>query len=1228
MKLVTQEIEKSLSNAYLKQSLKRNQIETFKANLETLLTKINDYESEEHNKNIISDFLKDTYYKGIFDINTSGRADIVINAGKFSTDPVAVIFEAKKPSNTAEMISWRNPNAKALHELLLYYLQERQKNNIYIKHLIITNIYEWYIFDAADFENLFYKNAKLKQLYKDWSKNGLIKNTTDFFYAEVAKPFIENEIAELTATYFDIRNYREIIENGDIADDDKLINLYKVLSPENLLKKEFVNDSNSLNKEFYSELLHIIGLEEQADKGKKIIARKKPENRDEGSLLENAINIIEVKGKLREIENIEQFGASREEQIYSVALELCITWLNRILFLKLLEGQLVKYHNGNQDYKFINSTKISDFDELDELFFEVLAIKVAERSQSVNEKFGFVPYLNSSLFEISHLENKAVQISNLKGRLKMPIYSSTVLKMSDGRKITGTRNTLLYLFDFLDSFDFASESSAKIQEENKSIINASVLGLIFEKINGYKDGSFFTPGFITMYMCRETIRRAVAQKFKERENAEIENYDDVKAFCARHFKVDDILRFNSHIDSLKICDPAVGSGHFLVSALNEIIAIKSDLDILADAGGITLEYSVTVENDELTTIHKSKNTPFEYKMGEDGKPPQALEKVQMTLFREKQKIIENCLFGVDINPKSVLICRLRLWIELLKNAYYKNNTVETRFIASQQPDLQTRFIASQQPDLQTRFIASQQPTVQTRLIASLQSELETLPNIDINIKCGNSLISRYPLDVDIKAALKTVNLRVEDYRMAVMLYRNAQSKELKRLQVEMIEKLKGGFVSVVAANDKRQGKLKHLQDELWSLQNQTFMFPQTNAEKAKWERELKTKAGEIQKLDAELEEVNSNKIYDNAFEWRFEFPEVLDDDGNFVGFDVVIGNPPYGVSLSITEKDYFLNNFYSAISKPKMKGSLDTYSLFIDRGFNILKINSILSFIVPLSITSSESMAALHNLLINNCEEISISTYSNRPKKIFDNADQRVSIITFNKTRTKAQKILTTKVNKRYDDTPAQDTIDELQFVNSIDFVRYGRIPKIGKEIERKILQKLFSSDTYLKDLTNSEGLPVYYRSAGGRYYNIVTNFPTNSSQEKPIFVKGEYQNIIAALLSTNLYFWFLHIFSDNLHIKSYELEIFPIPVNNFSDEKINEIEELYKLYLIDLEKNSIIQKVNYTNISEMRVYYARKSKHLIDQIDLAIKDAYGLTDDEINFIINYDLKFRTDGEE
>ena len=169
-----------------------------------------------------------------------------------------------------------------------------------------------------------------------------------------------------------------------------------------------------------------------------------------------------------------------------------------------------------------------------------------------------------------------------------------------------------------------------------------------------------------MYMCKETIRRAVVQKFNETKGWNCEDFD------ALYNKIEDTKEANAIINSVKICDPAVGSGHFLVSALNEMIAIKHDLKVLVDREGKRLkEYQVDIVNDELIVTDED-GLPFTYN-------PKSKEsqRLQETLFHEKQTIIENCLFGVDINPNSVKICRLRLWIELLKNAYYKTDVTSS-----------------------------------------------------------------------------------------------------------------------------------------------------------------------------------------------------------------------------------------------------------------------------------------------------------------------------------------------------------------------------------------------------------------------------------------------------------------------------------------------------------------------------------------------------------------------
>jgi adenine-specific DNA-methyltransferase len=935
MKLNILTPRKSLNKAFLKIKPNRNDIESFKSNFIKLLNHINETESEEFHKNLVSEFLKDTYYKENYYINTKGRNDLVIHNGKDAKSTVGVIIEAKQPANKMEALRIDNINVKAFQELVLYYLRERiTLKNLEVKYLIATNIYEWFIFDAHLFERLFANNKQLIKKFTAFEEKRLADTRTDFFYKEIAAPFINDVEEEITFAYFDIRDFDKPLRNADKQDDNKLIALYKLLSPEHLLKLPFTNDSNTLDKSFYTELLHLIGLAETKEGGKKLIGRKKESDRDAGSLIESAIIQLDSLDKISRLENAHRFGATDNERLFNVALELSITWINRILFLKLLEAQLVKYNKGDKSFSFLNTGKIKNFDDLNSLFFQVLARKPEERNAHVKKLFANVPYLNSSLFEPTEIEHECFFISQLKD-MKLPVINSTVLKDKTGKKISGALDTLEYIFDFLDAYDFGGDGSEEIQEDNKTLINASVLGLIFEKINGYKDGSFFTPGFITMYMCRETIRRAVVQKFNDVKKWKCQNINQL------YNKIENRQEANQIINSLKICDPAVGSGHFLVSALNEIIAIKNDLKILSDRDGRRLkEYSVEVVSDEMIVTDEDGRI-FEYNPRN-----KESQRIQETLFHEKQTIIENCLFGVDINPNSVKICRLRLWIELLKNAYYK---------------------------------------------VPSYTELETLPNIDINIKCGNSLISRYPLDADIKEALKKSKWNIDSYRLAVMTYRNAENKSQKQEMEKLIDEIKRDFESKVIFYDRRIIRLGNANEDMKTHVQQTPIFELSKKDKSDWENKLKKLTAEIKKLETELEEEKNNKIYENAFEWRFEFPEVINDNGDFVGFDVVIGNPPYGLFNKKQNKKIALTTEQTIIDLLKNTypeatgGVINAARIFYAFSFKISSKNGFQSMIIPYGVLTDTTSANLRKHLFLNHSLIKVEAFPER-----DNTKHRV----------------------------------------------------------------------------------------------------------------------------------------------------------------------------------------------------------------------------------------------
>lgn len=996
-------------------SPKEDYIKTFKKELKTLYDKIaiiNERkvdETEEHLKTDVRDFLiHSVYARDEYAINTKGKIDLAIYLGKDTNANVGVIIEAKRPKNKGEMISAIDVNKKALHEILLYSFREKA-NNPDLKYIIITNVVDWYLININDFENKhIFNNSRLIREFNKIEEEG---KTNPHYYEEV-RNIIPTIDYELPCIHFNLNDYNDL---GDTQKDQKkLINLYKLLSPDFLLKKPLANDSNKLNTKFYNELLHIIGIEPINEGGKIVIKRKaKP---DDGSFLENTINILVTDDVLRKVANTAIYGNTNEDKLYNIALELVLTWTNRVLFLKLLEGQLKSYNKDNPDeHKFLNPDKIKDFDELYKLFHQVLARNYDDRSDTIKKEYNLVPYLNSSLFEITELENIAIKINSLDDNLTIPVFNKTVIK-TDKNKI----NPLKYLLEFLNAYDFGSEKDETIASEK--LINASVLGLIFEKINGYKDGSFYTPGFITQYMCKETIERAVIQKFNEAKGWDCKNLTDL-----HNKEIDNNLKeSNAIIDSVKICDPAVGSGHFLVSALNQMIAIKHELNILvedrtADSWKKLRNVDIQIINDELSIQVDNEN--FKY----NPKDPRG-QIIQKALFEEKQLIIENCLFGVDINPNSVKICRLRLWIELLKNAYYKEITLAN----------------------------SEKIKV-----------LETLPNIDINIKCGNSLISRFTLDADLKEALKKSKLKIEDYKRAVDQYRNAESKEQKRDMETLIAEIKTNFRTEINQNGKELKELQKLKYE-FNVKFDSAQLFETKLTKAE-QKVKKDLTDKIDKIETQLEELKSNKIYENAFEWRFEFPEVLNDQGDFVGFDVVIGNPPYVLSRETFDennRNYFSKNFSLIHEKPNL------YLLFIEKSLHLLCPKAELSFIIPNSITGMESAFKIRERIINNYR---INAIINILGESFENVGVETCIILLS-NKTPSEKVSYININNNLIEKNNFNEIDIIQWKNNRNYL--FDISSSSKDFP--IINKLKSKSIQLSEMYDVKvGLQAYEKGKG-----------------------------------------------------------------------------------------------------------------------------------------------------
>src|SRR5690606_345577 len=237
----------------------------------------------------------------------------------------------------------------------------------------------------------------------------------------------------------------------------------------------------------------------------------------------------------------------------------------------------------------------------------------------------------------------------------------------------------------------------------------------------------------------------------------------------------------------------------------------------------------------------------------------------------------------------------------------------------------------------------------------------------------NSLISRFELDADISQALKKSKWTIDSYRTAVQTYREANNKEEKREMERLIADIKKDFETEISKNDKRLTRLNKIKGELFNLTNQQSLFGMSDAEKKAWEKQVEKLTKDAQKLEAEIEEIKSNKIYENAFEWRFEFPEVLDEEGNFVGFDVVIGNPPYIRQEEFSSSKPYLQSQYETYA-----GTADLFVYFVERGLMIAKTGAQFVYILP-----NKWMRAGYGLnlrkWIKNYEIISIVDFGDLP---------------------------------------------------------------------------------------------------------------------------------------------------------------------------------------------------------------------------------------------------------
>ena len=414
---------------------------------------------------------------------------------------------------------------------------------------------------------------------------------------------------------------------------------------------------------------------------------------------------------------------------------------------------------------------------------------------------------------------------------------------------------------FKDLMDFFSQYNFTIDEndpdDSEVGIDPEMLGHIFENLlEDNKDkGAFYTPKEIVQYMCRQSV----IQYLKTHEPSD--QYADAIEQLINDSVVSPMLqsksiatRFIQLLKEVKVCDPAIGSGAFPMGILYVLYHAIHHLHSHAEPHG----------NFDST--------------------------------QTKRDIIQNNIFGVDIEQGAVDIARLRFWLALVVDA----------------------------------------------------DKPQPLPNLDYKITCGNSLLSRYPIDAPIENVFVEYNkgkkedekMTLAKYKELVSNYTNTSNHQTKELFRKTIEDIKCAFKTELSKQFKE--RLAKLRGKVIMLEGPTLFGERTKAEKA----ELKKLKKKLNTLEKEQEDIQTNKLYVDAFEWRFEFPQLLNDDGDFMGFDIVIGNPPYLRIQGIRDAN---PSFAEELVKKyeSSTGSFDLYAVFTERGLQIIKHSGIVNYIMP-----------------------------------------------------------------------------------------------------------------------------------------------------------------------------------------------------------------------------------------------------------------------------------------
>lgn len=481
--------------------------------------------------------------------------------------------------------------------------------------------------------------------------------------------------------------------------------------------------------------------------------------------------------------------------------------------------------------------------------------------------------------------------------------------------------------------------------------------------------------------------------------------------------------------------------------------------------------------------------------------------------------------------------------------------------------------------------------------------LDPLPDIDFNIRCGNTLVGYATENEVIEGVAYTDMFAAQEFRNKIELELEAVSMAYDHFRTQQLADI-NDMASIKESKKELKKRLTSLTD---LLDHQMF------------------KANGSASFDAW-------KASHQPFHWMAEYYQIIHGNG---GFDVIIGNPPY---VEYNKKDKVTKKAVSDIYKLEGYETLscgNLYAYCIERSKRLIRKDSFFGMIVPISLICTKRMQPVQSILMNS-GELWCSNYAERPSKLFTGAE--VSLTIFINHTCSLSTLYSTKFIKW---AAAQRTIlfQSITY-SSAKSIRNYIIPKYTSEIENSIAIKI-TKDSYLgRCFSNIKYNPkLFYRIGGGRYWKIFTTFQplfilngekSVSSRENYLYFESERNRDIAvSVLSSSLFYWFFIMTTNCRDLNPSDLEQYPLNMEIITTHNGNLLQNCCSLLMKDYDNYSLTKEKVSSKTGNIRYqeFYPRLSKPIIDEIDKVLAKHYGFTDEELDFIINYDIKYRMGDE-